>query len=408
MRIVLDYRPALRARTGVGELAHELARALLAEGELAARPLAAECVANRGSEDAPVAARSSAPEAPEAPDEIVLFTSSWKDRPSEQARKELAGARWVDRRVPVRLLTWAWNRCEWPPIEALAGPCDLVQSLTPLLVPARAAAQVVTVHDLDFLSHHDRTEGEMRRDFPALSARHVRRADHVIVPSEYTAAEVRTRLAVAPGRITVCSPGPPDWTARVAAERAGTGARGEHILFLGTLEPRKNVGALIHAYGALVRSTPDAPPLVVAGRMSAHGERWRQAAESAGLGARIRFLGYVKDAARPELYARARMLVLPSFDEGFGFPVLEAMACGVPVVISNRGALPELAGDAAAPVAPDDVDGLAARMRALLDDGAAAAAAARGLRRASRYSWTACARAARGAYRAAWTARQSR
>jgi alpha-1,3-rhamnosyl/mannosyltransferase len=106
-------------------------------------------------------------------------------------------------------------------------------------------------------------------------------------------------------------------------------------------------------------------------------------------------------ARRIELFADARMLVLPSYEEGFGLPVLEAMACGVPVVVSSRGSLPEVAGAAAEPIDPDDADALAARMAALLDDGEAGSAAHRGLLQASSYSWAACAAAARHAYASA-------
>lgn len=100
------------------------------------------------------------------------------------------------------------------------------------------------------------------------------------------------------------------------------------------------------------------------------------------------------------------MLVLPSFEEGFGLPVLEAMACGVPVVVSNRGSLPEVAGNAATPVDPDDVEGLAREMARLLNHDAAADATARGLARASAFSWVECARQARAAYAAAISARR--
>ncbi len=102
-----------------------------------------------------------------------------------------------------------------------------------------------------------------------------------------------------------------------------------------------------------------------------------------------------------DLFARAHMLVLPSLDEGFGLPVLEAMACGVPVVVSSGGSLPEVAGDAATPVAPDDVDGFAAAMAALLESDVAREATARGLARAAAFSWDTCARHVRRAYAAA-------
>lgn len=385
VRIVLDYRPALRARTGVGERVHELARALAAD-----RLRESD---GRGTGG--------------APDELVLFTSSWKDRPAAGLTQAIPGARIVDRRIPVRGLTWAWNRLGWPPIEMLAGACDIVHAQTPLLVPARHAAQVVTVHDLDFLHHPERGEAEMRRDFPALAAKHASMADHVVVPSRYTAGEVEHHLNIAPERITVCAPGPPAWATGVA-ERRGRGATGTHILFIGTLEPRKNVGTLIEAYRRLRTGRPDAPPLVIAGGMTDQGRRWQREASEAGLGESVVFRGYVDDALRPALFADARIVVLPSLDEGFGFPVLEAMASRVPVVISNRGSLPEVAGDASEAVDPTDAAGLCARMEALLDDARAEAAAARGLVQAARYSWVACAYATRTAYRSAMAVRRTR
>ena len=188
VRILLDYRPALRERTGVGEFVHELARALGA--------------------------------ARHAGDEIYLFTSSWRDRPMAEVAAELPFVHIVDRRWPVSLLTWAWHHLEWPPAEWLTGPIDVAHSVTPLLLPARRAALVVTVHDLDFLHHPERASGEMRRDYPALARSHATRADRVIAVSNYTAKQVTASLGVPPERISVCSPGPPAWTAAVARERA--------------------------------------------------------------------------------------------------------------------------------------------------------------------------------------------
>ncbi|MGE3276303.1 MAG: glycosyltransferase family 4 protein [Vicinamibacterales bacterium] len=376
MRILLDYRPALRERTGVGEYVHELARALAGA---------------RSPDDA-----------------LLLFTSSWRDRPAPDASAALQGARFVDRRVPVTALTWAWHHLEWPPAEWLAGPIDVVHSPTPLLLPARGAAQVVTVHDLDFLDHPERAGAEMRRDYPRLVRDHARRADRIIAVSGYTASQVTERLGVPPERVSVCSAGPPAWTAAVADTRAARGTPGTAILFVGTVEARKNVGGLLAAYRLLVEERPDAPPLVIAGRVTDAAAGWVADATRPPLAGRVTFTGYVAPDERPSLYRDARLLVLPSHEEGFGLPVLEAMACGVPVVVSNRGALPEVAGTAARPVPPDDHPALAEAMRVLLDDQAAAAATRQGHAEAARYAWSRTAPAVFEAYRLAMAAREAR
>ena len=110
--------------------------------------------------------------------------------------------------------------------------------------------------------------------------------------------------------------------------------------------------------------------------------------------------GYVDAARKIDLYADAMMLVLPSYEEGFGLPVLEAMACGVPVIVSDRGSLPEVAGAAAAPIDPDDAEGFARAMAQVIA-GDARAAVERGITQAAKYSWPSCAAAARDAYQSA-------
>ncbi len=367
MRILVDYRPALRERTGVGEFVHELARALCVRTEPA--------------------------------DSVTLFSSSWKDRVPPSLAAEIPGAHIADVHLPVRALVWSWNRLEWPPVEWLAGEHDVVHSQSPMLIPTTHAAQVVTIHDLDFLRHPDQLAAEIRRDYPRLARSHAARADAIIVSSQYAAGEVTRELGVSRSRVHVCPPGRPDWSAAVAARQAAR--RGNHILFLGTLNLRKNVGTLLEAYALLRAQVADAPALVLAGHTTPASARWEARANEAPLAGHVTITGYVDTATRVDLFAGARMLVLPSYEEGFGLPVLEAMACGVPVVISSRGSLPEVAGGAAAPIDPDDAEGLAAAMRALLDDGHAEAAAQRGLLQASQYSWAACAAAARQAYASA-------
>lgn len=367
MRLLIDYRPALRERTGVGEFAHELSKAL------------SDACRDRANT-------------------VTLFTNSWRDRPDANLAVEMPAATVVDVKVPVRALVWAWNRLEWPPVEWLAGDHDVVHSQSPLLIPSARAAQVVTVHDLDFLHHPDQMPAEIGRDYPALARSHAARADAVIVSSQYAAAEVTRELQLTAGRVHVCPPGQPSWAAEVRRRRSGPG---QHILFMGTLSLRKNVGTLLEAYARLREQVPDLPPLVLAGHRTPASARWEARCQQPPLQGHVEITGYVSTEQRIDLYARARMLVLPSYEEGFGLPVLEAMACGVPVVVSSRGSLPEVAGPAATPVDPDDVDGLTSAMRALLDSRVNTSASQRGLAQASLYSWTACAEAALRAYASA-------
>ncbi len=164
-----------------------------------------------------------------AGESLTLFSSSLADRLSPAA---VPGAAVLDRRVPGRLLNFAWHRLGWPPVEQLAtGTFDVVQAAHPLLIPTEHAAQVVTIHDLDFLDHPERTHAEIRRDYPALAEAHARRADHIVTISRHTAAEIARRFQIAPEKISVCSPGAPAWTPPVV--RACSMAP---LLFLGTLD----------------------------------------------------------------------------------------------------------------------------------------------------------------------------
>jgi glycosyltransferase involved in cell wall biosynthesis len=369
VRVLIDYRPALRERTGVGEYTHQLVKALV------------------GTMD------------PGALD-LTIFSSSWKDRlPLDEG--DLRGVRAVDRRVPVRLLNLAWHRLGWPTAEALTGRAiDVTHSPHPLLLPSRTAAQVITIHDLSFLESPDQARPDVRRDYPALAHAHARRADRVIVSSQYAAGEIIRRLDVAPGKIALCPPGAPDWPARAIPPSPG------YILFVGTLERRKNVGALLDAYEQLLSRPADRlgslPELVLAGKATAAARSWLDRIDRPPLRGVVRHLGYVDAADRRALYEGARLLVLPSLDEGFGLPVLEAMTLGVPVVAANRGALPEVVGAAGPLINPDDPAELAAAIDHLLTDGGAAAACVtKGLARAREFRWDATARRVYDVYREA-------
>lgn len=330
MRILFDYRPALRRRTGVGEYVHETARALVA----------------------------SAPPG----EHLTLFSSSWKDR---LAPDVVPGAHTVDARVPVRALHLAWHRLGWPPVEWLAGAHDVVQAAHPLLIPSRRAARLVTIYDLDFLDAPERTRAEIRRDYPTLTADHARRADQVITISTHTADAIASRLGVPRSHISICHPGAPDW-ARRAAEPAANGC----ILFLGTLEPRKNLGVLLDAYSALVAVRPDAPPLVLAGQIPDEAGSLVRRTREHPLAGRVELPGYVSENDKAALFRRALVFVLPSHTEGFGIPAMEAMAVGVPVIAANRGALAETVGDAGELVSTDDPAALTSALATILADAA--------------------------------------
>lgn len=371
MRILVDYRPALRARTGVGEYMHELVRAYTAAHA----------------------------------DDVAVFTSSWKDRPTSGLARELR-AQVVDRRIPVHLLNLLWHRAGWPPIERLAGPLDVVHAAHPLLIPASRAAQIVTIHDLFFLEQPERTRAEIRRDYAPLAAAHARRADAIVTPSRYTAQRVAAAFGVPLDRIYPCTPGAPVWR---TLGRAPNAPRDGYVLFLGTLEPRKNVGVLLDAYERLLQRHPGTPPLVLAGAATPDAAGWLERLERGALRGRADYRGYVADDQREALLAGARALVLPSLEEGFGFPVLEAMSAGVPVVASNRGSLPEVVGPAGTLVEPDDVEGLAdAIERLITDDAWAANRAQAALDRARTFTWEESARRLRQAYLDAMERRRQR
>jgi glycosyltransferase involved in cell wall biosynthesis len=370
MRVLVDYRSALRARTGAGMYVHELIRAYTQRH----------------------------------PDEITAFSSSWKDRVAPGTAEAL-GAQVVDRRVPVGTLNYLWHRHEWPAVETLAADADVVHSGHPLMMPSHRAAQVVTIHDLYFLSNPEQTGGEVRRDYPALVESHARRADAVITSSRYAKGLVMRAFGLPDEKVHVVRPGPPAWTA-AHLNRSGPGA---HMLFLGTLDPRKNLDVVLDAYERLADHGRALPPLVVAGGPGLASGRWLDRMTRGALRDAVSYRGYVTDDERERLMRTARALLLPSWDEGFGLPALEAMACGVPVIASNRGALPEVVDAAGIILDATDVEGWTLAIARLADDDdGAVALGAGGRARAQVFNWDVAADALHTAYLAAVESRRAR
>ena len=268
----------------------------------------------------------------------------------------------------------------------------MVHSPHPLLLPTRSAASVITIHDLDFLDHSHRTQNEVRRDYSILVKQHAQKADQIVVPSRHTAIEVERRLEVSADMISLCWNGAPDWSPREQLPNDG------HLLFVGTLAPRKNVTGLLDAYELLLTRQKDVPDLVMAGTPLDESEL-RTRLQRSPLAGRVRCPGYVDRPTLKALYTDALILVMPSFDEGFGLPVLEAMTIGVPVVSSNRGALPEVVGKAGILIDPLTTVNIAETISQLLTDNVLMTQCiARGIEQAKLFTWKASAQALCAAY----------
>jgi len=288
---------------------------------------------------------------------------------------------------------WTHVRLSW---EMMHRPPDVLfvpAHVLPIVHPPRS---VVTVHDLGYL-YFPRTHRVLDRLYLDLSTRHnARAAAHIIADSQATKRDLMERYGVDPAKIAVVYPGcdvaafhPLDAGA-VESVKARYGIAGDYILFVGTIQPRKNLVRLIEAYRKLEAGSWK---LVIAGKKGWLYEAVFRRVRELGLEGQVVFTGYVAEEDLPALFSGARLFVFPSLYEGFGLPVLEAMACGTPVVCSNASSLPEVAGDAALLFDPLDVEGMAAAMdRVLRDEALRAELIERGLKRARRFSWEKCAR----------------
>jgi alpha-1,3-rhamnosyl/mannosyltransferase len=227
----------------------------------------------------------------------------------------------------------------------------------------------------------------------------------VVTSTEHGKRLVQEHLEVPGDRIYVCPAGAPRW--QTLGTRPHVPVDG-YVLFVGTLEPRKNLGTLLDAYEQLLQRRASTPPLVLAGRATKAAAGWLARIARPPFAGHARHLGYIPNGERERVFAGARVLVIPSLDEGFGLTALEAMAAGIPVVASNRGSLPEVVGRGGLLIDPEDPEALAAALESVLDDDETARSwGAAGLERAAEFSWAAAARALHRAYTDAVRRRQS-
>jgi glycosyltransferase involved in cell wall biosynthesis len=266
---------------------------------------------------------------------------------------------------------------------------------------------VVTIHDLSLLlypeTHEARRVRRARRRLPLMA----RTATMIVVPTESVGREVCEHLRVPAEKVSVVYEAPraafrPVPPAQCAMARARLGVEDDFLLYVGTIEPRKNLLTLVRAFEEILRETPLCPQLVLTGRTGwLTGELFAYV-ERAGLGDRLRLTGYVSDEDLRALYSSCRVMVFPSLYEGAGLPPLEAMACGAPVVTSDAAAVSEMVGDAALRFRATDHRELAATLVGLLgDECARAALGAAGRERAANFTWEKAARATCDVYREA-------
>jgi glycosyltransferase involved in cell wall biosynthesis len=296
----------------------------------------------------------------------------------------------VERSLPVvpaaHALRTAWSRLGRPPAERLLGSFDVLHFSDWMYPPQRAGLRSTMIHDLVPVHHPEWVHPRTRRMHGVKYRHAARTCDVVIVNSRFTGSDVAETLDVPPERIHVAYPG-------VDPEFTPVGARMElgrpYALTVATLEPRKNLATLIEAY----RRLDDRLALAVVG---AAGWGEQPKLDAAGI---VR-LGYSPPDELPRFYRGASVFVYPSLYEGFGMPVLEAMACGVPVVASSHASLDEACGDAAVRADPGDPDAIAGAIEAALDR--REELVPRGIAHAGSFTWLANGRAHLAAWEAAW------
>jgi glycosyltransferase involved in cell wall biosynthesis len=276
----------------------------------------------------------------------------------------------------------------------------------PLCHPRRS---VVTVHDLGH-RHYPQAHTTWQRWYLEWSARyHVRTAAHLVADSRATKADLVHLYGADPGRVTVAYLGvdpalqPVRDPQKLALARKKYGISRPYVLYLGTLQPRKNLARLIEAFGQIIQladlaSNPGAAlRLVLAGKRGWLCDDILARARALGIWDRVVTTGYVEEADLAALYSGASLFVMPSLYEGFCIPLLEAMACGVPVACSNVSSLPEVAGSAALLFDPLDVGAMrAAMVRVLQDKELCRSMVQQGLEQVTAFTWTRCAQAVLG------------
>ncbi len=372
MKIALDYTAAARQGAGIGRYARELIHAILAT-------------------------------VPAHHFVLLAATAGLGERwPIEQQHLRAISTTATGltfRALPINddWMARLWQRLRLPlPAEWLTGAVEVFYAPDFVLPPLkRTTRAILTVHDLSFLRHPDTFPPKLRAYLEKAVPRSVARADHIFADSDATRSDLITLLGVSPAKVSTLYSGvTPRFNPQTTpGERAHLQARYHigarpYILTVGTVQPRKNYIRLMEACDPL--SAQRELDLVIVGRPAWLAEPILAAAEKRPY---VHLLGFCDDADLPALYRQAALLAFPSLYEGFGFPPLEAMACGTPVVAANTSSVPEVVGTAGLLLDPLDVPAWTTALQQVLDDDALRARLREaGLARAATFTWEKAAR----------------
>lgn len=380
MKIGIDYTSAARQGAGIGRLTRNIIRAL------------AEMERSKHEYTLLVQGRD-LPFPPATPDPRNVATG-------------ISNANWRERRTRISERWWhrIWHKLRVPlPVEWVIGPVDVFHSPDFTLPPTqRRTRTIVTVHDLSFLRLPHCFEPALLDYLKTNVPPSVRRADCVLADSENTRRDAIELLDLPPERVRTIYCGveprfcPIDDTEQLERVRARYHLPARFVLSLGTIQPRKNYGALIRAFANLATQdlvARDLSLVIVGGKGWLYQDVF-QAVSDLGLQDRVLLPGFVDDVDLPALYNLAEYFVFPSLYEGFGLPPLEAMACATPVIVADNSSLPEVVGDAGLLVDAGDVDAIGGAMQRLAGDTALRhTLVERGLRQARQFTWEKAAQA---------------
>jgi len=325
--------------------------------------------------------------------EYFLFSSSLKDRFPASKVPSFEKKNFRDFAFPVKLINYFWYRLRWPSLDFFfRTKLDLTHSPTPLILPSQGK-KIVTVYDLFFLDFPLLADKETRRNFLHRTEDSLLQANGIVTISRFTKESLMEKFAVDKSKVRVIYLGidhgywddvSPELLAKTESDYS---LPSSFLLFVGALEKRKNLLNLIEAL-KIIHKNQQKIPLILAGRKGDEFQRLKNAIRRQSLEPWVKMLGYVPDADLKNLYRLASLLVFPSFCEGFGLPVLEAMVSGLPVVASQSSAIEEVAKDAALYCDPQAPEEMADKiLLALKDESLCHKLVERGKKRALDFSW---------------------